>query len=163
MDTDLSHNIDNFTGLEVVVKAKAWLKQLESTATLHRWTEDVAFERARAHLEQAARTWFWVVSIQLVIGRPFIQNLKEHFLRRSPWQKSGSQWNNEVSISVRIPVNISLIKSDFAKTLDFKCLKLKIKWRLAFGPEKRVWISCHKSFPRWKICFNESSIWNPWK
>ena len=58
MDTDLSHNIDNFTGLEVVVKAKAWLKQLESTATLHRWTEDVAFERARAHLEQAARTWF---------------------------------------------------------------------------------------------------------
>ena len=33
---DLSHNIDDFTGLELAVEAKAWLKQLEFTATLHR-------------------------------------------------------------------------------------------------------------------------------
>ena len=55
---DLSHNIDNFTGLEVASEAKTWLSQLESTANLHRWTEAVAFETARAHLKKAAKNWY---------------------------------------------------------------------------------------------------------
>ena len=40
---DLSHNISNFDGLSGASEARVWLKQLESTVTLHRWTEAVAF------------------------------------------------------------------------------------------------------------------------
>lgn len=55
---DLSHNIDKFDGLSGASSARVWLKQLKSTATLHRWTEQVAFEAARSHLVKAARNWY---------------------------------------------------------------------------------------------------------
>lgn len=46
---DLSHNISDFYGLSESSNAKVWLKQLESTANLHRWTQAIAFETARTH------------------------------------------------------------------------------------------------------------------
>ena len=55
---DLSHNIADFDGLSGAANAKIWLQQLESTATLHRWTEPVAFETARSHLTKAAKNWY---------------------------------------------------------------------------------------------------------
>lgn len=55
---DLSHNIADFDGLSGPSNAKAWLKQLESTANLHRWTQAIAFETARSHLTKAAKNWY---------------------------------------------------------------------------------------------------------
>lgn len=55
---DLSHNISNFNGISGAASARVWIKQLESTATLHNWTETVAFETARSHLEGAAKNWY---------------------------------------------------------------------------------------------------------
>lgn len=55
---DLSHNIPMFDGISGASSAKIWLKQLESTATLHCWTEAIAFETARSHLEKAAKNWY---------------------------------------------------------------------------------------------------------
>ena len=55
---DLSHNIAEFDGLSEAANAKIYLQQLESTVTLHRWTEAVAFETARSHLTKAARNWY---------------------------------------------------------------------------------------------------------
>ena len=55
---DLSHNIGEFDGLEGASAAKVWLQQLESTATLHHWTEPIAFETARSRFTKAAKNWF---------------------------------------------------------------------------------------------------------
>ena len=55
---DLTHNIPKFDGLSSAASAKLWLHQLESTAILHRWTEAIAFETARSHLEKAAKNWY---------------------------------------------------------------------------------------------------------
>lgn len=55
---DLSHNIQDFDGLSGPSSATVWIRQLESTATLHRWTEAVAFETARSHLTKAAKNWY---------------------------------------------------------------------------------------------------------
>ena len=55
---DLSHNIEKFDGLCGASTARAWIKQLESTATMHRWTEAVAFETARGNLAKAAKNWY---------------------------------------------------------------------------------------------------------
>lgn len=35
-----------------------WLKQLETTANLHRWTQVIAFETTRSHLTRAAKNWY---------------------------------------------------------------------------------------------------------
>ena len=55
---DLSHNIADFDGLSGATSARVWIKQLESTVTLHRWTEAVAFGTARSHLTRAAKNWY---------------------------------------------------------------------------------------------------------
>ncbi|XP_043472429.1 uncharacterized protein LOC122505073 [Leptopilina heterotoma] len=55
---DLSHNMSDFDGLAGPSNAKVWLKQLESTANLHRWTHAIAFETARSHLTKAVKNWY---------------------------------------------------------------------------------------------------------
>lgn len=78
---DLSHNIDDFTGLEGPAEAKSWLSQLETTATLHRWTEAVAFETARAHLKRAARNWYLANIESIKDWKSFSDRFKETFIR----------------------------------------------------------------------------------
>lgn len=55
---DLSHNIGDFDGLSGAASARTWIHQLESIATLHNWTEAIAFETARSHLTKAARNCY---------------------------------------------------------------------------------------------------------
>lgn len=62
---DLSHNISEFDGPSGPASAKVWLRQLESTANLHRWTEAIAFETARSRLTRAARNWY-LANIELI-------------------------------------------------------------------------------------------------
>ena len=63
---DLSHNIADFDGLSGAAEAKVWLKQLESSATLLRWTEPIAFETARSHLKKAAKNWY-IASMDTIV------------------------------------------------------------------------------------------------
>ena len=55
---DLSHNISDFDGISGATSTRVWLKQLESTVSLHQWTEAIAFETARSHLTRAAKNWY---------------------------------------------------------------------------------------------------------
>lgn len=55
---DLSRNISEFDGLSGAANARVWLKQLESTVKLHRWTEPIAFETARSRLVRAPKNWY---------------------------------------------------------------------------------------------------------
>ena len=55
---DMSHNLGQFDGLSGVTTARTWLRQLESSAVLHRWTNAVAFETARSNLTKGARNWY---------------------------------------------------------------------------------------------------------
>lgn len=55
---DISHNIKDLDGIEDHTAARACIKQLESTAVMHRWMEAIAFEVARGHLIKAARDWY---------------------------------------------------------------------------------------------------------
>ena len=52
---DLSHNIEKFDGLRGASTARAWIKQLESTATMHRLTEAVAFETTRRNINKGCK------------------------------------------------------------------------------------------------------------
>lgn len=55
---DLSHSIAYFDGISGAESARAWIKQLETTANLHHWTQEIAFETARSHLSKGARNWY---------------------------------------------------------------------------------------------------------
>lgn len=55
---DLSHNVGNFDGLADATRSRIWLQQLETTATLHKWTEAIAFETARSRLVDAGKNWY---------------------------------------------------------------------------------------------------------
>lgn len=55
---DMSHNLPEFDGISGPTAARVWLEQLKSTATLHRWTEAIAFETARSRLRKAAKNWY---------------------------------------------------------------------------------------------------------
>ena len=55
---DLSHNIEKFDGLCGASIVRAWIEQLELTATMHQWTEDDTFETVRGNLAKAAKTWY---------------------------------------------------------------------------------------------------------
>lgn len=55
---DLSKSIDYFDGEKGPAQASTWLKQIDTTATLHSWPEPFIFETARAHLKGAAHHWY---------------------------------------------------------------------------------------------------------
>uniref|UniRef100_A0ABD2VZA1 RNA-directed DNA polymerase n=1 Tax=Trichogramma kaykai TaxID=54128 RepID=A0ABD2VZA1_9HYME len=76
---DLSHNIRDFDGLESSADALAWLRQLESTASLHKWTEAIAFETARSRLTGAARNWYYTNITEIVNWRTFRASFRDTF------------------------------------------------------------------------------------
>ena len=98
----LSHNIGDFTGLEVAVEAKVWLKQLEYTATLHRWTEAVAFETARAHLKKAARNWYLRRTDSISDWKTFRSEFKGTFLKE---KSMAEKWKSMEQRSQRLGEN----------------------------------------------------------
>ena len=81
---DLSHNIADFDGLSGAANAKIWLQQLESTATLHKWTEAVAFETARSHLTKAAKNWYIGNLDTIVNWQTFRKAFANTFLLEKP-------------------------------------------------------------------------------
>uniref|UniRef100_A0ABD2WQH5 RNA-directed DNA polymerase n=1 Tax=Trichogramma kaykai TaxID=54128 RepID=A0ABD2WQH5_9HYME len=76
---DLSHNIRDFDDLESSADALAWLRQLESTASLHKWTEAIAFETARSRLTGAARNWYYANITEIVNWRTFRASFRDTF------------------------------------------------------------------------------------
>lgn len=77
---DLSHNIQEFDGLSGSASTKIWILQLESTATLHRWTEAVAFETARSHLTRTAKNWYLAYIDIIVDWASFRETFNSTFL-----------------------------------------------------------------------------------
>lgn len=55
---DLSKTIEIFSAEEEPSKAKLWLQQLETAATLHNWPDAFIFQTAKSNLIGAARHWY---------------------------------------------------------------------------------------------------------
>ena len=128
---DLSHNIAEFDGLSGAANAKIWLQQLESTVTLHRWTEAVAFETARSHLTKAARNWY-LGNIETIIDW---QSFRKAFARTFLMEKSLTERWKEMQKRSQRPDD-KTAKYFFDKVRLCKALKLpfdEIKKQVAVG------------------------------
>jgi len=55
---DLSKSIDLYNGEQGPRSASIWLRQIQTTATLHQWPDVITFQTARTHLDGAAKHWF---------------------------------------------------------------------------------------------------------
>ncbi|XP_014215209.1 uncharacterized protein LOC106644286 [Copidosoma floridanum] len=128
---DLSHNIAEFDGLTGPGHARAWLKQLESTATLHKWTEAVAFETARSRLSKAAKNWYLANIDAITNWQQFRQAFANTFMTQKSLTERFQEMSNRTQGQNENTAEYYFDKMRLCKALDLGFEE--IKTQMAIG------------------------------
>lgn len=56
--SDFLRNLKEFCGTDSTREARAWLRSLNSAATIYQWTDAVKLEAARIRLKGAAKNYY---------------------------------------------------------------------------------------------------------
>ena len=122
---DISHNIKDFDGIEGHAAARAWIKQLESTAVLHRWTEAIAFKTARGHLIKAARDWY-LANIDVIKNwSEFRKAFGDTFLVQKSLTEKWKEMEERVQKSGENTTEYFFSKLKLCKVLGFSLQEIK--------------------------------------
>lgn len=124
---DLSHNIEEFNGLADFASSYAWLKQLESTVTLHNWTEAVAFETARSRLRGAAKNWYLANLKDIKDWQSFRKQFSFTFLCKKTLTERFQEMQRRVQGQNENTIEYFFDKVRLCKALDFGVDEIKVQ------------------------------------
>lgn len=122
---DLSHNIAEFDGLSGPANANVWIKQLETTANLHRWTYAIAFETARSHLTRAAKNWYLANIDSINDWTSFRNAFKQTFMVDKSLTQKWTEMQNRVQLAGENTKEYFFDKVRLCKALNMELDEIK--------------------------------------